>query len=135
MRLITTAVLTLAISAGAAGANAKPGLKHEADINEGLLFIAAADKIRRACDGIGGRLFKAQSYANALKDAAADRGYTDDEIDAYINSSENKAEMRARRNAFFHSRGASNLDAESLCALGREEIAKKSRIGRLLKAK
>lgn len=137
MRLISTLALSVALSTSAAlaQANTLPGLDKEKDINSGLLIVAVADKIRRECDSIGGRLFTARSYANALKNMASDRGYSDDEIDAYINDKQNKAAMRERRNAYYKKYGASNLDPDSLCVLGYAEIKKKSQIGMLLKAK
>ena len=135
MRLMTSAILSLAILANAASASALPGLQNEKDINNGLLILAVADKIRRACDGIGGRLFTAKAYSNGLKDLAAKRGYSDAEIDAYINDKQEKAKMRERRNAYFASKGASNLDAQSLCVLGWDEMSRKSQIGQLLRAK
>ncbi len=135
MKRTTALVLSLVISANAATAAAEAGLQNERDINEGLLIMAVADKIRRACDEISGRLFRAQSFANTIEEVAIARGYTADEIDAYINNDVEKAKMRERRNAYFQSKGASNLDPQSLCVLGREEIAQKSQIGNLLKAK
>ncbi|QYX55620.1 DUF5333 domain-containing protein [Roseovarius sp. SCSIO 43702] len=136
MRMIQTFTLSLALVAGSMGAvSAKAGLQNEKDINAGLLAVAAADKIRRECDSIGGRFFTARAYANQLKAMAKERGYTDAEIDAYVNSKANQRAMRERRNAYFKSKGASNLDAQSLCVLGRAEMSKKSAIGVLLKAK
>ena len=137
MRMISTLVLSVALTTNAAlaQANTLPGLQQEEDINTGLFVVAVADKIRRECGNISGRLFTARSYANALKDMASERGYSDDEIDAYINDKQNKAAMRERRNEYFFSKGASNLDANSLCVLGHEEIHKNSQIGLLLKAK
>lgn len=141
MRMMSSIALCLALASGAASASAgsgsytQSGLYDENDINQGLLVIAVADKIRRSCDSIRGRLFTARSYVNGLKDVAVSRGYSDDEIDSYINDSDGKAEMRLRRNAYFESKGASNLDHESLCVLGRAEIARQSQIGKLLKAK
>lgn len=135
MRMISTLFLTLALSTGTASANAQSGLSAEKDINDGLLVIAVADKIRRSCDSISARIFRARSYATNLKELAATRGYSNTEIDTYIENDDNKAAMRERRNEYFKSKGASNLDAESLCVLGRAEIQKQSQIGALLKAK
>ncbi|WP_306154949.1 DUF5333 domain-containing protein [Roseovarius sp. MMSF_3281] len=137
MRMMTTLVLsaTLASAAMAGSASTKPGLQNETDINSGLLAVAAADKIRRACDSIYGRFFRARGYVNDLKDLALERGYTEAEIDAYVNNDAEQDKMRAKRNAYFKSKGASNLDPESLCVLGREEIRKNSQIGSLLRAK
>jgi uncharacterized membrane protein len=135
--MMTTFVLTVVLAGGAMAENvsAKPGLPNETDINHGLLAVAAADKIRRACDSISGRFFRARGYVNDLKDLALERGYSEDEINAYVNDDAEQDKMRAKRNDYFKSRGASNLDPDSLCVLGREEIRKNSQIGSLLRAK
>ncbi len=133
MRMISTLILSLALIGNSVGASAQSGLYQEKDINDGLLVIAVADKIRRGCDRISARIFRARSYATNLKELAASRGYSDAEIDEYIENDENEAKMRARRNAYFKARGASNLDPESLCVLGQAEIQKQSQIGVLLR--
>ncbi|MEO0772217.1 MAG: DUF5333 domain-containing protein [Pseudomonadota bacterium] len=120
---------TTAPSAGFAG------MADEADINQGLIYIAAADKIRRECSSINGRMLKAQRYANALRQIARDRGYSDAEIDAYLDSKDERAKVRAQRNVYFESHGASNLDPASLCTLGHAEIAGKTQVGYMLRAK
>jgi len=134
MRMITTLIFGASF-AGMVAADARADLYNETDINAGLLVVAVADKIRRECNGISGRLFRARGYVNSLKSMAEDRGYSQSEIEAYVNNSENKAEMRLRRNAYYKSKGASNLDHESLCVLGYAEIREKSQVGALLKAK
>ncbi|MEM9843863.1 MAG: DUF5333 domain-containing protein [Pseudomonadota bacterium] len=121
--------LCLALPANAA----QSGLRQEADINNALLVISVADKIRRACDSIGANLFKARSLVNNVKELALERGYSEGEIDSYINDKANRAEMRGLRNDYFEAKGASNLDAQSLCVLGRSEIASSTQIGRLLR--
>ena len=138
MRMITSLVLSaaLALSLGMTGpSQAASGLANEQDINNGLLIAAIAEKIQRECKSIGGRLFKARAYAHGLKGVAEERGYSMDEIEAYLDDSAEKKKMRERRNAYFKSKGASNLDPDSLCVLGQREIASKSQIGALLRAK
>ncbi|SLN49945.1 hypothetical protein ROA7450_02465 [Roseovarius albus] len=133
MRMIAPLVFAAMLSSTAVQAQA--GLKNEDDINHGLLIVAVAEKINRACDSIGVRVFAARGYVNDLKDIARERGYSEKEIRSYLNNKQNKAEMRERRNAFYKSRGASNLDHASLCKLGHGEIKKNSQIGVLLRAK
>lgn len=137
MRSVKSLVLGLmmAATAATAQASAQSGLSEEKGINDGLLVIAVADKIRRDCSDISARFLAARSYLGALKDAATGKGYSEAEIDAYINNDAEKARMRERRNAYFEARGASNLDPASLCALGRAEIQKQSQIGLLLRTK
>ncbi|MFY9237353.1 MAG: DUF5333 domain-containing protein [Roseovarius sp.] len=134
MRKMTTLALAATLAGGIGGA-AAADLSKESDINAGLMAVAAADKIRRECSAISGRLWVARSYVNTLTDMARDRGYSEAEIDAYVNDKAEKAKMRERRNAYFKSKGASNLDPESLCTLGRAEIAGQTQIGAFLKAK
>ncbi|MEM7732342.1 MAG: DUF5333 domain-containing protein [Pseudomonadota bacterium] len=137
-RLIQAFSIAAVCAATAGTMTATPGwagMADEADINQGLVYIAAADKIRRECSSINGRLFKAQRYANGLRKIARDRGYSDADIDAYLDSKEERAKVRAQRNVYFESQGASNLDPVSLCTLGHAEIAGKTQIGYMLRAK
>lgn len=132
MRIITPLVLAVSLGFGTA---ASAGLKEETDLNNGLLVAAVAEKIQRECGTIGARMFRARAYANELKEKAEARGYTMAEIEAYVDDSDEKRKMRERRNAYFKSKGASNLDPESLCVLGHAEIKKNSPVGQLLRAK
>lgn len=134
-RTLTSQTLALVVAAGLAlpATAAQSGLRQEADITNALLVISVADKIRRACDSIGANLFKARSLVNNVKELALERGYSEAEIDHYINDKANRAEMRGMRNEYFASKGANNFDAESLCVLGRDEIASNTQIGRLLR--
>ncbi|MFK7938960.1 MAG: DUF5333 domain-containing protein [Roseovarius sp.] len=134
MRMIKNLVLTTTLSLAVA-APAFAGLKDEKDLNNGLLVAAVAEKIQRECRSIGARMFKARAYANTLKDQAEGRGYSMDEIEAYVDDSDEKRKMRERRNAYMKSKGASNLDPDSLCVLGHAEIKQNSQIGQLLRAK
>ena len=129
------AAATVALTAGMGAATAQSGLHNETDINQKLLIVSVADKINRACDSIGARYFKAHAFVKNLKAEAESRGYSSYEIDRYIEDKANRAEMRKRRNAYFKSKGASNLDPQSLCVLGRAEISQNTQIGVLLKAK
>ena len=65
MRLIPTTLVALSLALGAGAARAD--LASEADINAGLLSVAIAEKIQRACGDISGSLWAARSYANQLK--------------------------------------------------------------------
>lgn len=134
MRMLKPVVLATAIAVGVSSP-AAAGLKDEKDLNQGLLVAAVAEKIQRECGTIGARMFKARNFANYLKDQAESRGYTMAEIEAYVDDSEEKRKMRERRNEYFKSKGASNLDPDSLCVLGHAEIKQNSPVGQLLRAK
>ncbi len=128
-------VILAATLAMAASAQARPPLREVAEINDGLFAVAVADRIRKECTGISARMFRALNYINALENRALELGYSKQEIKAYVDSKEEKARMRARGEAYLKANGVSDADPDTLCKLGRAEIAKDSRIGQLLKAK
>lgn len=110
-------------------------LAQEADINQRLMEMSVADEIRKRCDTISARLFKGLSLMRELKAEAMARGYSVAEIEAYVTDKEEKRKMRGRADAYIRERGAAPNDGPSLCVLGRDEIAKQSRIGQLLRAR
>ena len=133
MRVTATFFLISSLAAGAAAA--KPSLSSVAKVEDGLFAITVANKIRRECGDISGRIFKARSELLALYDYAQSQGYSEAEIDAYINSDAEKNRMRAKRDTYLANNGVVKSQPETYCAAGRAEIQKSSRIGALLKAR
>lgn len=125
-------VATLTLSSPAA---AKVGLPNEADINNDLFVFALANEIRKKCDSISPRMFRALSFRNDLYSKAKARGYSTAEIDGYIDNKAEQNKMKARGNEYLKQYGASLNDPASLCRAGRAEIKKRSQIGALLRAK
>ncbi|MBM1632402.1 DUF5333 domain-containing protein [Sulfitobacter mediterraneus] len=133
MRFIVIAITGLSLMA--VPAMAKPPLREVAVIDDALLDLGIADRIRKSCPTISARMLKAVSYVWDLKAQARALGYSEAEIEAYVDSEAEKDRMRARGRAFFKAKGVDTSDPQSYCALGRAEIQKSSRIGSLLKAK
>lgn len=127
--------LVLALGATASMAKALPPLSQQSEINEGLLAVGIADEIRKQCTSISPRYVKALTFMSNLEDKARDLGYTDDEIKAYVTSKAEKAKMRAKGEAYLADAGVKKGDAESYCAVGREEVAKGSLIGSFLRVR
>lgn len=116
-------------------AMAKTPLREVAEVDDGLFVVAVANEIRKQCNSISARMFRAYSYMNGLERRARNLGYSQTEIDAYVKSPEEKARMRARGEAYLKANGVSYADPETFCTLGRTEIAKGTQIGQLLRAK
>ncbi|MCW9044296.1 MAG: DUF5333 domain-containing protein [Pseudopelagicola sp.] len=125
----------VAAPAPASSAAARPHLRDVTEINDGLFAVAIAREIKDHCPDITARYFRAFNFLANLKRKARDLGYTNDEIDAYVENDEEKARMRARGEAYLAAKDVSYDDPQSFCALGREEIKKSSQIGVLLRAK
>lgn len=136
MRMIVTLLLgALMMTSVAAVAVAKPHLSTVKVINDGLLAVGIADKIRKKCPNISARMMRALGVMNSLENKAEAMGYSSSEIKAYVKDKNEKAKMRARGEAYLAEHGVVKSDPQSYCTAGRAEIANKSAIGALLRAK
>jgi len=136
MRPLKTLIAACALTLSAAlPAAAQSGLAGETAINNKLFVFAMANEIRKACDDISPRMFRALNFRNALYADARAKGYSDAQIDAYIDNKAEQNKMRARGNQYLAQFGASLSDKPALCRVGRSEIQKRSQIGSLLRAK
>ena len=121
--------LTLAL---ATPSFALPPLSENAYINDRLIQARVADRIRKECDTINARFAYAYSQARALQQYARDQGYSDDQIDAFLDSDAEKKRVKAAAEAYLAANGVTQGDAASFCALGAREIANKTVAGSLI---
>ncbi len=133
--LTTLAAAFLLLLPAAGKAEARPPLSQVTVIDDGLYQIALANLVRRRCDALDGRVFKAMGILRDLNRHARSLGYTQAEIDAYVDSDAEKDRMKARAAAMFAARGVDPDNPDDLCRYGLEEIASNSPVGALLKAK
>jgi hypothetical protein len=119
----------------AGSVTAKQPLREVSDIDDAVFDVAVANKIRKECPDISARLIKAITLYRSVRSKARSLGYTDEEIEAYGDSKQEKARMRAKGEAYLRTNGVVASDPQSYCAVGRKEIQKSSRIGSLLREK
>ena len=129
LRLMMSAAITVALSQGVL---AQSSLRDERDIDEGLYTVGLAHEIREKCPEISARFFRAIGVLRGLERKARDRGYSEDEIRAYLKSDADKERLRARAARYMEARGFGQTKV-GYCALGRSEIAQDSDIGALLR--
>ena len=101
----------------------------------GFYAIGLADEVRKNCDSIDPRMFRAYNYLRSLARFAQKAGYTDAEIKKLTDNKAEKERLRKIIRADLAKRGASPKTPEGYCTVGREEIAKNSAAGRLLRTK
>ncbi len=131
-----TIIAALAVFAmTTASASALTPLPKEYHINQSLMSGVVADKIRKACPSISARMIVAWSKLNGLKSYAVSKGYKETEVRAFLKNPTEKARVKAMAADYLKSHGAVAGNAESYCTVGREEIAKKSLIGQMLRAR
>ena len=134
MKTLGFALIVATALASAAPASART-LRDLPDVYEGLYDVAVANLVRKRCDSIEGRVFKGIGVLRKLKRNAMQAGFSEAEIDAFVDSDAEKEIMIARARKEFAARGVDPDKPEDLCRYGREEIAKNSAVGELLRAK
>ena len=132
--LITSALcVAMLVAAPAAQADDRVRLQDDPILENGLRVIAIADFLRKNCDAIAPRFFKALSFAQSLEAHAKGLGYSDAEIEAYLDDEREKARVRGHARAYLEARGVNFDEAQSFCSVGRAEIAVQSAPGQYLR--
>ncbi len=127
------AIATLSTVTIAGATSAKPALKDVAYVREGIIAAGIAYEISEECGQISARLFRGLSFLNGLKSHASGLGYTNAEIEAYIDDKAEKNRLEGIARGRLADMGAVVGDAQSYCTVGRSEMAKNSTIGQLLR--
>lgn len=130
---LTVAALSVAALSGPA--LALEPLSQERYINDRLIAARIADRIRRECPSIQGRLIYAYSQARALERYALDKGYSRDQVKTFLDSKEERKRIYAVAEDYMARNGVVAGDPQSFCRLGMQEIAGRTVTGSLLVAK
>ena len=124
----------LAASALTATAQDLLPLNKEKQINSSLLSAAIGAIIQDKCTTISPRLLLAIWKAKSLQRYALNIGYTQEEIEAFVNSKVEKRRMRRAANSYLRANGVVKNEEATYCAAGRAEIAAGSLTGKLLRS-
>lgn len=130
--LIALALTCVAVAA-AGNLSAKPALRDQPQITEGLIAVGIAYEISQVCDSIRARTLRGIGVLNGLKQTARSLGYSNAEIDAFTDDSAEQDRLETIARARLAAKGAEAGRPETYCAVGRAEIAAGTAIGRLLR--
>ncbi len=134
-KFLSVLAVVAALATPASATSERPYLGENKPLNDTLYAILVADEIRKQCDSISGRMLKGIGMLWGIVQDAKELGYTDDEINAYRNSEEAKAVLRARGDAMMAEKNVTYDDPQTFCQWGRDEIANETLTGSLLRAK
>ncbi|MBT8458192.1 MAG: DUF5333 domain-containing protein, partial [Boseongicola sp.] len=102
-------------------------------IERGLLIVAIGDTARDYCSSFEPRRVRGIAFLNGLVNRAMQLGYSMDEIRAYVGNDEEKSRVKVRARQWLLKQGADFKRPETICQVARNEIAKKTQIGRLIR--
>jgi hypothetical protein len=113
---------------------ARTPLNQNAHITDSLVAGRVGDTIRQTCPSISAKLVTAYSKLKELERYARDQGYTEDEVKVFMKDKAEKARIKVLAAEYLTKAGAVEGDAESFCKVGRDEIAKGTLAGSLLRS-
>ncbi len=129
----TTLIIAALLMAGTASAEARVALKDDKTIEAGLVTVAIGKVLYKSCEDISPRRIKAFSFARSLQSRAKSLGYSNAEIDAYLDSERDKDRVKAKAAKYLKSKGADMSNPASICAVGKKEIATETSVGKFLR--
>lgn len=109
-------------------------LPDDPHVTRQLVAAQVGDIIRTTCPTISARVFVVLSEIWALERHAKAAGHTDADIRAFLDSPSEKQRIKALAQAYLQKAGAKTGDVESYCKVGRDEIAKNTVTGSLLRS-
>ncbi|WP_074257603.1 DUF5333 domain-containing protein [Vannielia litorea] len=133
-KMLAGAVVTVMLALGFSGAAAAKSLADSRAVTGGLISVGIALEVAEKCPEISTRTIKGYSFLNSLKSQARKEGFSDAEIEAYVDDKAEKEKLIAKARAYMKSKGVDGSTA-SYCKLGREEIAANTQAGALMRAR
>lgn len=133
MRHVIISLCAVALSLPAYAVQANSLRDHEG-VNSGLISAGIVTEIEDNCPTLGVRKLRGLMYLRSLYNLAQSAGFSHEEIEAYVDDKEEEARLRRHVDAWLANKGAEPGNAESYCAIGRDQIDRSTQIGVLLKA-
>ncbi len=130
---IAAGLATLALGLAATAQDAVP-MAQNVHINDELRAGFAGDTLRKTCPTISARMLVVMDRLWGLKGYAEGQGYTSADYDAFRKDPAQRARLKAEAAAYLAKAGAKPGDVASYCRVGRDEIAKGTALGTLLRS-
>lgn len=124
---------TLSFLALPALAQAKVPLPEEEHINSQLRAAQIGDILRDTCPSVSARMIVVLGKMEALRRYAQNRGYTEEEVKVFLRDKQEKARVKAEAQAYLAEAGVIEGDVESYCRVAREEVAKATLVGQIIR--
>ncbi|EBA11481.1 DUF5333 domain-containing protein [Roseobacter sp. CCS2] len=132
-KLALIAVLAFATVFSAGHLSAQTALKDVPKVRDGIIFVGMAYEISEQCSDIDARLFRGLNYLQSLRRHARDLGYSEAEIDAYIDDDDEKDRLEGIARAQLAQLGVVPGQEASYCTVGRAQMDANTRVGWLLR--
>ena len=131
MKVLIPLALSVAVVGSGAQAQSSP---HEVSrVAEGLIAAGMAIELGDLCDDVSVRTLRGLSFLQGLKRHLRELGFSNDEIDAYIDDDEEKDRLEAIARGRLADLGVVTTEADTYCTVANEQIAQGTQVGQLLR--
>lgn len=126
---VGAALISLTMMATTASANPSD----VARVTEGLIAVGMALELSEKCGFVGARKIRGLNFLFGLKSHLQDLGYSNREIDDYIDNRTEKDRLEAIARERLYSLGVRTDDPSSYCAVAQAQIAQGTLAGSFLR--
>lgn len=131
MKSMIPFVLGAVLMTGNAQAQASPS--DVTRVSEGLIAAGMAIELGDFCDGVSVRLLRGVNFLQGLKGDLRDAGFSNEQIDAYIDNDQEKDRLEAIARARLADLGVVTSDRSTYCTVALGQIEQATQVGRLLR--
>ena len=132
-----TSILALVLFSGIVGLagnlSAQTALKDVAHVREGIIAVGMAVELSDKCGSISPRTLRGINYLRGLQDHARGLGFSQAQIDAYVDDKSEKNRLEGIARTRLADMGVVNGQESTYCAVGRAQISQGTAVGRLLR--
>ncbi|WP_375280528.1 DUF5333 domain-containing protein [Pseudooctadecabacter sp.] len=131
MKFLAPLALSAALSVTGAQAQGFPG--DVTRVTEGLIAAGMAIELGDKCDDVRVRYIRGINFLQSLKGALQDEGFSNAEIDAYIDNDAEKDRLEAIARGRLADLGVVTSDPATYCTVARAQINQGTQVGQLLR--
>ena len=128
---LSGAIITLLLTTQSA--MALPALRDVPEVRDGIVYVGIAYEISKICEELSPRYLRGAMFLRSLKTRARDMGYSEAEIDAFVDSRDEQKFLERLARDLLARMGAVEGEPETYCAVGRGQISQNTRIGWMLR--
>ncbi|MDA9208235.1 DUF5333 domain-containing protein [Octadecabacter sp.] len=131
MKKLIPFVLGATLAASSAQAQSSP--RDVTRVTEGLIAAGMAIELGDYCDSVSVRMIRGLNFLQGLKGDLRDAGFSNDQIDAYIDDDQEKDRLEGIARGRLADLGVDTSDRASYCTVARNQIAQGTQVGALLR--
>ena len=102
-------------------------------VTEGLIAAGMAIELDDNCSDVRVRMLRGLNFLQGLKNHLQDLGYSNAEIDAYIDNRSEKQRLETLARQRLNALGVRTDDASTYCTVAQTQIAQGTQVGQLLR--